>query len=163
MSMDAHTMYWECLQGKQRHLRAGFLWSCPRYNIVEDLDFGAWFLEALSNRLAPTDIECVGFNTSTAAEMPPRSIRSMVSWRWRAPGDADKVSSKSWRKLPVTLFWPGFDTTRFCALGNWLDTAATGCNVTHGGIIKPSRPRPSPGLPRTQLQCELRSHDRRRR
>ena len=45
-------------------------------------------------------------------------------------GEVRKVSSKSWRELPVTLgFLAGLGATNVCAIGNWLDSASQGCNV----------------------------------
>ena len=45
-------------------------------------------------------------------------------------GEVQKVSSKSWRELPVTLgFLAGLGATEVCAIGNWLDSASQGCNV----------------------------------
>ena len=37
--LDERTMLFDCLRGKQRHLRAGFLWSCPRFSLT-GVDFG---------------------------------------------------------------------------------------------------------------------------
>ena len=44
--MDGHTLD-ECLRGKQRQLWAGFLWSCPRFSVCTDEDFGDMFLQTL--------------------------------------------------------------------------------------------------------------------
>ena len=75
----------------------------------------------------------MAFDLSTGAEVAPATIRSVVQLTM-APlmyaGEVHKVSSKSWRELPVTLsFLAGLGATDVCAVGNWLDSASQGCNV----------------------------------
>ena len=66
--------------------------------------------------------------------MTPASIRSVVQLAMSpllGPEETAKVSSKSWRELPVTLpFLSGLNATEVCALGNWLDASSQGSNVT---------------------------------
>ena len=131
--MDGYTMYFECTRGKQRSLRAGFLWSAPRFGIAEDTDFGAAFVGAIEALPAKSSPCSVAFELGTGAELGPATIRSIVQLAMASlmySGEVRKVSSKSWRELPVTLgFLAGLGATDVCAIGNWLDSASQGCNV----------------------------------
>ena len=151
--MDGYTMYIECTRGKQRSLRAGFLWSAPRFGVAEDTDFGASFVKAVQALPAKASPCSVAFDLSTGAEVAPATIRSVVQLTM-APlmyaGEVHKVSSKSWRELPVTLsFSAGLGATDVCAIGNWLDSASQGCNVSPGvtiGLNSSTQPRLSTGF-----------------
>ena len=76
--MDGYTMYFECTRGKQRSLRAGFLWSAPRFGIAEDTDFGAAFVGAIESLPAKSSPCSVAFELGTGAELGPATIRSIV-------------------------------------------------------------------------------------
>ena len=74
--MDGYTMYFECTRGKQRSLRAGFLWTAPRFGVAEDSDFGSAFVRALE--AAHSLPQAIAFDLSTGAELGPATIRSVV-------------------------------------------------------------------------------------
>ena len=129
IQMDQRTLLFECLRGKQRHLRAGFLWSCPRFSITE-VDFGGMFLEALQKLEKPEAVKCVGFRAISGEELAPQAVRSQIGLAMSAilpPAESRRVSSKCWRQVPVTLsLLGGLDATEVCALGNWLEKAPHG-------------------------------------
>ena len=70
--MDGYTMYFECARGKQRSLRAGFLWSAPRFGVAEDTDFGAAFVGAIEALPAKSSPCSVAFELGTGAELGGR-------------------------------------------------------------------------------------------
>ena len=132
IQLDQRTMLFECVRGKQGRLRAGFLWSCPRFSIT-DCDFGGMFLEALSRQDKPELKKCVAFRVTSGEELKPQAVRSQVCLAMSCllpPAESRRVSSKSWRQIPVTLsLLAGLDPTEVCAMGNWLEKPRRGQNV----------------------------------
>ncbi|CAE7608114.1 unnamed protein product [Symbiodinium sp. CCMP2592] len=91
------------------------------------------FLEALSRQDKPELIKCVGFRVTSGEELKPQAVRSQVCLAMSSllpPAESRRVSSKSWRQIPVTLsLLGGLDPTEVCAMGNWLENPRRGQNV----------------------------------
>ena len=138
VSMDGCTVYWECVCGKQCFFRVGFLWSTRRFGIAEDTD-----LSAIPRNTHPRSI---AFDLATGVEVSPATTRRVVQLAMANlmyTGEVQKVSSKSWRELPVTLgFLAGLNATDVCALGNWLNSASQGCDVMPWRYHRAKPPHP---------------------
>ena len=153
IQLDQRTLLFECLRGKQRHLRAGFLWSCPRFSIT-GVDFGGMFLEALMKLEKPEAVKCVAFRVISGEELAPQAVRSQIGLAMSEvlpPAESRRVSSKCWRQVPVTLsLLGGLDATEVCALGpkvtGWKKRRVTKVRC-HGGIIaRKSNRQPSSSI-----------------
>ena len=79
--LDERTMLFDCLRGKQRHLRAGFLWSCPRFSLT-GVDFGGMFHAVLSKQAKPEGLSCVRARLAVADEL---AGMPEVQYQWRGP------------------------------------------------------------------------------
>eukprot|EP00438_Fugacium_kawagutii_P032678 Skav221339 [mRNA] locus=scaffold1845:45180:46922:+ [translate_table: standard] len=138
-------MVWECLRGKQRARRAGFWWSCPRYAVFSDFDFGAMFTSLV--QVIPAEHASIAFDVATLEELPHRVVKSQVALVLSQAVEADhlaRISSKSWRQLGITwAFLSQLDTTQACALGNWINTSESKTNITpwryHRGKLQQSQ------------------------
>eukprot|EP00438_Fugacium_kawagutii_P015958 Skav227095 [mRNA] locus=scaffold199:2660:6188:+ [translate_table: standard] len=143
--LTSNHMVWECLRGKQRARRAGFWWSCPRFAVFSNLDFGATFASLV--QVIPAEHASIAFDVATLEELPHRVVKSQVALVLSQAVEADhlaRISSKSWRQLGVTwAFLSQLDTTQACALGNWIDTSEPKTNVTpwryHRGKLQQSQ------------------------
>ena len=120
VSMDGCIVCWECVCGKQCFFRVGFLWSTRRFGIAEDTDFSDAFVRALSALPRNTHPRSIAFDLATGAEVSPATTRRVVQLAMANlmyTGEVQKVSSKSWRELPVSLgFLAGLNATDVCAL-----------------------------------------------